>query len=196
MEAGATGRARVRPPRVAPSRPGRLRGQWVVVACPRSRRLRRPPTRHRRLHRREHVPHEGGHHGHAAPACRTRSRLNARDDLPAPSRACGPGRSSGTPEVQVRGAAIRNAVVSFYTPEEMLAMVREAGFSACGTSRGRLSASVTLGIAGRPSPLDGGGLRDRHDLILRKQPQFDCGGSAFPARSETWSSDSCKMASA
>ena len=93
------------------------------------RRLRARPARGRGVHRRQHVPHQGGHRGHAAPARRARPRLHARDDVPAAGRAHRRGRPTrARGQRPRRPRAPGTPFISFYSPEEMLALARDAGF--------------------------------------------------------------------
>ena len=84
VEAAAPRRARLRRPRLAAARAGRLRGGRVVAGAAGGRGLRRGPAGGRGLHRGQHVPHQGGERGHAAPGRGARPGLHAGDDVQLP----------------------------------------------------------------------------------------------------------------
>ena len=66
---------------------------------------------------------------HAAPAGRARSGLDGRDVVPAADRARRRGRPAGL-EASARGArASGTPFVSFFTPDEIVTMARDAGFA-------------------------------------------------------------------
>ena len=86
---------------------------WEQVA---RGRLRSRPARGRRLHRRHHVPHQGGHRGHPAPARRARPRFDAGHDVPAAARTSRRRRPLRTPDGRERRARLRNAVHQLLHP--------------------------------------------------------------------------------
>ena len=94
LEAPAPDRARLRHPGLAAARAGRLRGGRRPGGTARGGRLRCRPAGGRGLHRRQHVSHQGGERGHAAPGRGARPGLDARHDVPAAAGAGGPGGAS------------------------------------------------------------------------------------------------------
>lgn len=100
LEAAAPDGARLRRSGVAAARSRRLRGGRRLVATLGCRRLRRRPADGRGLHRRQHVPHQGRDHRHAAPSRGARSRIDARHDVPA---AAGARRTRGAPRASAGG---------------------------------------------------------------------------------------------
>ena len=165
LEAATTDRARLRHPRLAAAGAGRLRGERVLVAAAGRGRLRSRPARGRRLHRRHHVPHQGGHRGHPAPARRARSRFDAGDDVPAARPSCSTTPIAPDSRRPRRARAPRARRSSASTPRRRC-WPWPARPASRRAARLRIIARRALLRRShrRPPPVNRRGFRGRHDL--------------------------------
>jgi hypothetical protein len=91
--------------------------------------------------------------GHPAPDRRARPRLDARHDLPAATELVDDADRAGLQMAENGARAAGTPFISFYTPDEMLALARDAGFNGTRYVCGSVARRALLRQSDRRSSL-------------------------------------------
>ncbi len=196
LEAAAPDRHRIRHPRISEVRAGRFRNRLVLVGEARDRRLRFGSADHHGLLAGVTMYlQQGCDHDDAAPGRRARPRLHA-----ASCRSCCRWNSSthkSAPSAWQRSRPRRlpgTPFISFFSPTEMLALARDAGFRQVEpVSASSLAERYFAGRTDGSSSVERRGAAGRDDLSRRHAACFSLPAASSACERSARMSSICSM---